>query len=46
MHLLLRVLGVEYPPLSPAPSARMSSSSGVAPPVIRDRIRVRAFWLK
>ena len=44
--LFLRVSGVLYPPLSPAPSARMSSSSGVAPPVIRDRIRVRAFWLK
>ena len=48
LHLFLfsRVSLVLYPPLSPAPSARMSSSSGVAPPVIRDRIRVRAFWLK
>jgi hypothetical protein len=40
------VSGVEYPPRSPAPSARMSSSSGVAPPVISDRINVSAFWLK
>lgn len=35
-----------YPPLSPAPSANISSSSGVAPPVISDRINVKAFWLK
>ena len=46
MNLLLRVLGVEYPPLSPAPSARICSSSCVAPPVIRDRIRVKALGLK
>ena len=46
LSLLARVSGVEYPPLSPAPSARMSSSSGVAPPVISDRINVNAFWLK
>ena len=46
LSLFLRVSGVLYPPLSPAPSARMSSSSGVAPPVIRDLIRVSAFWLK
>lgn len=41
--LFLRVSGVLYPPLSPAPSASISSSSGVAPPVISDLIRVRAF---
>ena len=40
------VSGVEYPPLKPAPSARISSSSGVAPPVMSERIRVNAFWLK
>ena len=48
LHLFLSAI-VSWelsPPLSPAPSARISSSSGVAPPVIRDRIRVRAFWLK
>ena len=48
LHLFLRAMVslLEYPPLSPAPSARISSSSGVAPPVIRERIRVSAFWLK
>lgn len=35
-----------YPPRRPAPSANISSSSGVAPPVISDRISVNAFWLK
>ena len=40
------VSGVEYPPLKPAPSARISSSSGVAPPVMSERISVNAFWLK
>ena len=40
------VSGVEYPPRRPAPSANISSSSGVAPPVIKERIRVNAFWLK
>ena len=48
LHLFLfsKVSFVLYPPLSPAPSARMSSSSGVAPPVMRERMRVSAFWLK
>ena len=48
MYLSLwhRVSGVEYPPLKPAPSARISSSSGVAPPVMSERISVNAFWLK
>ena len=48
LHLFLSAMVSRelYPPLSPAPSASISSSSGVAPPVIRDRIRVRAFWLK
>lgn len=32
-----------YPPLNPAPSARINSNSGVAPPVINDRIKVNAF---
>ena len=32
-----------YPPRRPAPSARISSSSGVAPPVIKERMSVRAF---
>ena len=45
LHLFLSamVCWQLYPPLSPAPSASISSSSGVAPPVIRDLIRVRAF---
>ena len=34
------------PPLNPAPSAKICSSSCVAPPVMRDRMRVRAFGLK
>jgi hypothetical protein len=48
LHLFLfaKVSGVEYPPRSPAPSARINSSSGVAPPVIKDLINVNAFWLK
>jgi hypothetical protein len=36
----------DVPPLSPAPSASICSSSCVAPPVMRDRIRVSAFGLK
>ena len=38
LHLFLRaIVSLQlYPPLSPAPSARISSSSGVAPPVISD----------
>ena len=34
------------PPLSPAPSASICSSVWVAPPVIKDLIRVNAFGLK
>lgn len=45
-YLLDKLSTVEYPPRSPAPSARINSSSGVAPPVISDRINVKAFWLK
>lgn len=41
--LLLKLSGVLYPPLKPAPSANISSSSGVAPPVINERIKVKAF---
>ena len=38
LHLFLRaIVSLQlYPPLRPAPSARISSSSGVAPPVISD----------
>ena len=46
LSLWHNVSGVEYPPRKPAPSANISSSSGVAPPVIKERIRVNAFWLK
>ena len=46
LSLLARVSGVLYPPLIPTPSARICSSSGVAPPVINVRINVRALSLK
>ena len=45
-YLLAKLSGVEYPPRRPAPSAKINSSSGVAPPVISERISVKAFWLK
>lgn len=42
----LRVSAVEYPPRRPAPSAKINSNSGVAPPVTKVRINVKAESLK
>jgi hypothetical protein len=39
LSLAARVVGVEYPPLSPAPSARDFSRSMLAPPVTHCRNR-------
>lgn len=46
LSLLASTLGEQYPPLIPAPSAKICSSSGVAPPVIKVLINVRALSLK
>ena len=45
LHLLRlsRTLAEENPGCSPAPSARIISSSGVIPPDMRDLIRVSAW---